>query len=380
MLWRTGTRHKPNCGEEPLRSGDARPKSLLQFFQMSKASIIQGEKMKKRFLISLTILALFGTGLPCQETVPLKLVQTFQLSPQVKGNFDHFGIDLKGGRLFATPEGYHAVVVFDLKTGKLVHKIDGIGKPHAVLYREDLNRIYVTDGDAGDLKIFDGTTYGLVSSVKLLEDADSIGYDPATKYLYIDNGGGDVHQTFSMLSVVDTTAGEKLADLKIDGETLEAMTLEKSTSKMYVNNRSKNQVSVVDRQKRELVASWPVTLCKNNVAMALDETNHRLFVACRTGQIAVLDTQTGKEVTSFPITKGVDDITYDAASKRVYAACDGAVDIYQQSGPDSYKLVGNVSTGPMGRTARLVPELKRYFVAVPQHGTTSAEVLVFEVL
>ncbi len=269
--------------------------------------------MKKRFLISLTILALFGTGLPCQETVPLKLVQTFQLSPQVKGNFDHFGIDLKGGRLFATPEGYHAVVVFDLKTGKLVHKIDGIGKPHAVLYREDLNRIYVTDGDAGDLKIFDGTTYGLVSSVKLLEDADSIGYDPATKYLYIDNGGGDVHQSFSMLSVVDTTAGEKLADLKIDGETLEAMTLEESTSKMYVNNRSKNQVSVVDRQKRELVASWPVTLCKNNVAMALDETNHRLFVACRTGQIAVLDTQTGKEVTSFPITKGVDDITYDAA-------------------------------------------------------------------
>jgi DNA-binding beta-propeller fold protein YncE len=341
---------------------------------------MQGEKMKKRFLISLTILALFGTGLRCQDTVPLKLVQTFKLSPQVKGNFDHFGIDLKGGRLFATPEGYHAVVVFDLKTGKLVHKIDGIGKPHAVLYREDLNRIYVTDGDAGDLKIFDGTTYSLVSSVKLLEDADSIGYDPATKYLYIDNGGGDVHQTFSMLSVIDTTAGEKLADLKIDGETLEAMALEKSTSKMYVNNRSKNQVSVVDRQKRELVASWPVTLCKNNVAMALDETNHRLFVACRTGQIAVLDTQTGKEVTSFPITKGVDDITYDAANKRVYAACDGAVDIYQQSGPDTYKLVGNVSTGPMGRTARLVPELKRYFVAVPQHGTTSAEVLVFEVL
>jgi len=50
-------------------------------------------------------------------------------------------------------------------------------------------------------------------------------------------------------------------------------------------------VSVVDREKRELLASWPVTLCKNNVAMALDEGNHRLFVACRTGQIAVLDTQ-----------------------------------------------------------------------------------------
>ncbi len=183
-----------------------------------------------------------------------------------------------------------------------------------------------------------------------------------------------------MLSVVDTTANQKLADLKVDGETLEAMALEKSTPKMYVNNRARNQVSVVDREKRELIASWPVTVCKNNVAMALDEANHRLFVACRTSQIAVLDTQTGKEVTSFPITKGVDDITYDAASKRVYAACDGAVDVFEQSSPDSYKLLGNISTGPMGRTARLVPELKRYFVAVPQHGTTSAKVLVFEVL
>src|SRR5713101_7910358 len=311
--------------------------------------------MKKWSTILVAALLFLGAQARSQTAAPIKLIQTYELPAEVKGNFDHFGIDLKGGRLFATPEGYHAVVVFDLKTGKLVHKIDGIGKPHAVLYREDLNRIYVTDGDAGDLKVFDGTTYKLVSSVKLLEDADSIGYDPATKFMYVNNGGGDAHQTYSMLSVIDTTANQKLADLKIDGETLEAMALEKSTPKMYVNNRARNQVSVVDREKRELIASWPVTVCKNNVAMALDEANHRLFVACRTSQIAVLDTQTGKEITSFAITKGVDDITYDAASKRIYAACDGAVDVFEQSSPDSYKLIGNVSTGPMGRTARLVP-------------------------
>src|SRR6184192_3769550 len=201
--------------------------------------------MKKRYLVLVAILGVFVEQAQCQVTAPIKLIQTLELPAEVKGNFDHFGIDLKGGRLFATPDGYHAVVVFDLKTGKLVHKIDGIGKPHAVLYREDLNRIYVTDGDAGDLKIFDGTTYKLLSSVKLLEDADSIGYDPATKLLYIDNGGGDVHQTYSMVSVVDTTAGKKVGDIKVDGDTLEAMRLEKSSPKMYVNNKAKNQVEVI---------------------------------------------------------------------------------------------------------------------------------------
>jgi DNA-binding beta-propeller fold protein YncE len=336
--------------------------------------------MKKHYSMLAAFLVLFTIPTRGQDAPPLRLAQTLTLPSDIRGNFDHFAVDLKGNRLFATPEGYKAVLVFELKSGKLIHTITGIGKPHAVLYRKDLNRIYITDGDAGDLKIFDGKTYALLSSVKLLEDADSIGYDAKTKYLYIDNGGGDVHQTYSMLSVVDTDAGKKLEDIKIDGDTLEAMALETSTPRLYVNNKAKNQVEVVDRQKRAIVASWPVTKCKTNVAMAFDEANHRLFIACRTGSIVVLDTQSGKEITALPITKGVDDVTYDPASKRIYAACDGSADVYEQTDPDQYKLLAQIPTGALGRTALLVPELKRYFVAVPQHGTDPGKILVFDVL
>jgi hypothetical protein len=31
-----------------------------------------------------------------------------------KGHLDHFGVDLKGHRLFVTPEDYKAVLVYDL--------------------------------------------------------------------------------------------------------------------------------------------------------------------------------------------------------------------------------------------------------------------------
>jgi DNA-binding beta-propeller fold protein YncE len=335
--------------------------------------------MRKRFFILAMMIAVLGVGTRAQEAAPLKLLHTFKLPADVKGNFDHFAIDLKTNRLFATPEGYKAVLVLDSQSGKLLHTIRGIEKPHAILYREDLNHLYVTDGEAGELKIFDSTSYALLSTVKLLLDTDSIGYDPATKFLYIDNGGGDVHETYSMISIVDTTAGKKVADIKVDGDTLEAMTLEKSSPKMYVNNKAKSQVEIIDRNKREIAASWPVTKSKTNVAMALDEANHRLFVACRGGDIVVFDTTSGKELTALPITKGVDDLVYDAGSRRLYASADGNADVYEQSDPDHYKLLGRVPTGPMGRTALLVPALKRYFVAVPQHGTESAEILVFEV-
>jgi DNA-binding beta-propeller fold protein YncE len=334
----------------------------------------------KRTLVTLwlALTALANQG-RCEQSAPLKLVQTFKLPANVKGNFDHFAIDLAGRRLFATPEEYKAVLVFDLTTGQLIHEITGIEKPHAILFRDDLKRLYVTDGEAGDVKIVDSDTYKILSSVKLLEDADSIGYDPVTKLLYIDNGGGDVHQTFSMLSVVDTTAGKKVTDIKVDGDTLEAMILDKSSSRIFLNNKAKSQVDVIDREKSALITSWPITLAKTNVAMAYDETNHRLFIACRSGGIVVLDSQTGKEITVLPITKGVDDAVFDPVRKRLYASCDGDVSVYEQTSPDSYKLLGKVPTGTLARTALLVPQLNRYFVAVPQHGTANAEVQVFEV-
>lgn len=332
--------------------------------------------------VALAACAIAGAAAGQESAAPLKLVATFKMPADVKGHFDHFGVDLAGKRLFATAEGYKAVLVFDLNSGQLIHTIGGIGIPHAVLYRLDVGRIYVTDGGAGALRIYDAKDYQLEKSVKLLVDTDSIAYDPATKYLYVVNGGGDAHQTFSTVSVIDTTLGEKLADIKIDGDTLEAMAVESASQRLYVNNRAKNQIEIVDREKRALTATWPVTMGKVNVAMAFDEPAHRLFVGCRSGAIVVFDTESGKEVTALPITTGVDDVVFDAASKRIYAACgggSGSVDVYQQEDPDHYHLLGKVTTSPGAKTGRLVTELGKYFVAAPAHGTTPAQVLVYSV-
>jgi DNA-binding beta-propeller fold protein YncE len=335
--------------------------------------------MKKSYSILFATLFLFAGKIAAQQSPPLKLVQTYKLPADVKGNFDHFAVDLSGNRLFATPEEYKAVLALDLNSGKLIHKITGIEKPHAILYRPDLKRLYITDGESGDLKIVDSDSYAILSSVKLLEDADSIGYDPKTKYLYIDNGGGDVHQTYSMISVVDTTAGKKLADIKVDGDTLEAVVLDNASPRIFVNNRAKNQVDVIDRDKRTLLTSWAITKSKTNVAMAYDAANHRLFIGCRGGGIVVVDTDSGKEIAMLEITKGVDDVVFDAASKRLYASCDGDADVYQQTDANTYKSLGKVPTGALARAALLVPELNRYFVAVPQKGSNSAEIKVYEV-
>jgi hypothetical protein len=59
--------------------------------------------MKKWVFVLLTVLSAPGTTVQSQETAPLKPLQTITLPPDVKRHFDHFEVDVKGNRLFATP-------------------------------------------------------------------------------------------------------------------------------------------------------------------------------------------------------------------------------------------------------------------------------------
>lgn len=323
-------------------------------------------------LLTMAIMPAFA-----QKDMPLKLKQTFKLPPTIKGHFDHLAVDLGQHRLFLTPEDFHAVLVINLNSGKLLQQIAGVAKPHAVLFRPDSDELYVTDGEDGSLKIFNGTTYKLKTRIPLLKDADSIGFDVSRDQLYIVNGGGDIGQKKSMLTEINTHTKTKVAEIAIDGDTIEAMALDVSRPTIYINNREKNQIEVIDRVQQKIVASWPLTLGKMNVAMALDEDHQRLFIGCRSGQILVLDSGTGKELQALAIPQGVDDLSYDETGKRLYAATDGAVSVYREVDADHYELLGNVPTGHLARTGYLVPALNRYFVAIPQHETTDAAILAF---
>jgi DNA-binding beta-propeller fold protein YncE len=361
-----------------------------------------------RYYFWIAVLALVAWATPrpvvaADDASPLKLVQTIDLAdirstvPDVSAgelaknltttrivgvpnHFDHLTPDLKNNRLFVVPEDNKSIEVYDIRSGKFVHSIKGIGVGHSVVWRPDIDRIFVTDGSDGDLKIFNGTTYELLKSVKLLADSDATGYDPVTHYLYIADGGLDAKLNYTFLEIVNTDTGEKVGQIKIDSNRLEAMAVEKSGSRLFLNMTEKNSIGVIDRKKNEVAAVWPLSGCKVNASVAIDEKNHRLFAACRDGNMNVLDSDTGKVLQNLPISTGVDDMTFDPASQRVYVATgEGFVNVFKEIDPDHYESVGKVPTGPLGKTGLLVPSMNEYFVAVPPHGETCAEVLVFKV-
>jgi DNA-binding beta-propeller fold protein YncE len=298
------------------------------------------------------------------------------------GDFDHFAVDLDGHRLFLTAEENAKLVVIDATSNKVIHTIENVQAPHAILFRSDLKKLFVVEGDASAVKVYDSDSFQPAGEIKVAIDADSIAYDPATHYMYVVNGGREAHTPYSLISVIDTNSSKKLRDIKINSNHVEAIVLEKSGPRMFMNIPGQNTIGVMDRSKAALTATWPLPEgAKLNVAMALDEANHRLFVVTRTpGKLIVLDSDSGKLVSSAPAVGMVDDMSYDAKQKRIYVAGDQFVDIFTQSDADHYALLGRVPGSFRAKTAILVPEWNRYYLAVPHHENHDAEVRVFEVL
>lgn len=314
---------------------------------------------------------------------PLRLVQTIEMPEVPAGPYaDHLAIDTHGHRLFTTPQANHAVDVLDLSSGKVQHTITGFGNPHAILYRQDRNRLFVTDGSAGNLKIFDATTFQQIGSIKLELNADGIAYDDRTGYLYVANGGDEAGKNYSLISIIDTAREQKIGDIRVESPALEAMAIDTATNRLYVNLPESSSIAVIDLKKEAVVSTWPLTLGKKNMAFAIDPAHHRLYVGCRDtdvrGSIVILDTDTGHELHRLPIGGWVDSMFYDPAMGRIYASCGvGEVFTYERDQGDTFKALQTTDTAVMAKTSLYSPQLDRLYVAVPHLGDTTAKILVF---
>lgn len=338
-------------------------------------------KLSKAVTVSAVILA-FAIGVFAEEKSPLKLLQSTPLPQLHDGDFDHLTPDVEGNRLFVTAEENSKVLIFDLKTNKLIHTIDDVKAPHSLLYRADLKKLFVVDSDLGEVKVYETESYKPIGRIKVREGADASGYDPSSKLLYVVNGGKDAKMPNAYISVIDVATGKTEADIKIDSNDVEGVIFERSGPRMFVNVRGKNAVEVYDRNNRSLIATWSIAEAgKNPTSMAFDENARRLFLGTRVpGKLVVLDSDSGKIVTGYPAAAMVDDMAYDGGGKRIYFAGTEFLDVFHEQDADHYDRIGHIPTSFRAKTGVLVPELKRYYLAVPHHEKQTAELRVYEVL
>jgi DNA-binding beta-propeller fold protein YncE len=323
--------------------------------------------------VLMLLLCLYPITAWSQENVSaLRLAQTMVL-PNVKGRIDHLAIDLEKQRLFVAALGNNTLEVIDLAAGKWGRSAGGLTEPQGLLYLAEPNRVFVTNGGDGSLKILDGQTLAPTGNVKFPEDADNIRYDQTRRQLYVGYGSG-------ALGIVNPDSGKRVGDIPLSSHP-ESFQLEATGSRIFVNVPAANQVAVVERDKRTVIATWPLGSARANFPMALDETGHRLFVGCREpAKVLVYDTTSGKITASMDVARDIDDIFFDSALKRLYLSCgEGFLHVFQQLDTDNYFAIQKLHTAAGARTCLFVPEHRRVYLAVPSRSKQPARINVYDV-
>jgi hypothetical protein len=335
----------------------------------------------KRVCAFAASLFLMASSLYAADTAPLKLVKTTPMPAVTGGDFDHFAVDRKNNRLYVVSEDYASIEVFDARTGEHLQSVLGVVKsPRKIALIEDKGELMVNDAGTASCKFLDAKDLHEIASVPLEPGPDAGVYDPVKRIFYVSNGGRAAHADSAYVSMISVDKRAVVGRIEVPATTLKTVVLDAKNDRLYVTERDKSQVAVIDLKQRKVERTFANPELHVGSAMAFDAVHHRLFVGDRKpGKLVVLNTDDGSTVATLPLGDTSDDMTYDEVHGRLYSSSAEGVDVIGQDSPNTYHLLQHVDTKG-GKVSIYVPWLKRYFVAhTKDEKSPVAELLIYEV-
>jgi DNA-binding beta-propeller fold protein YncE len=272
-----------------------------------------------------------------------------------EGGWDYLILDPATHRLYVS----HAtkVVVADVETGQVVGEIPDTPGVHGIALAPDLGRAFTSNGRGNSSTIVDLKTLKPIGTVQTGANPDSI------RYLQDRHEVWTFNHTGGSITAFDPMSGKVVATIEVGGELEEAVE-DPSANRVYVNVEDKGTIAVVDTLKHALVTTWPLDGCEGPTGLAFDAKNHLLLSACD-GKMAVIDSRSGKAVTSFPIAERVDGNGFDVATGLAFASSGtGVLTVAHEDAPNKFTVVQTAKTQPSGRTMWLDPATHRVYVPV----------------
>jgi hypothetical protein len=308
------------------------------------------------FLLSLGAVAAFA-----QSSAAYHATHTYTLGGD--GSWDYVVPDPPNHRLFIARQ--NRVMVVDEDSGSLLGEVTGIQGAHGTAIAENNGHGFATSGNDQSVVMFDLKTFKVLGRIPAAEDADAIVYDSASNRVFTLNG--DAHSS----TVIDARAGTLITNISLGGKPEYGASA--GDGKVYANLTDTSEVVEIDAKTATVARRWSTAPCKQPVAMAIDTAHHRLFSGCRSGVMAISDYQAGKVVATVSIGMGVDGAGYDAASANAFASnADGTLTVIHQDSPNQYHVAEIVQTPQGSRNMGLDPTNHRVFVVSAKFGPVPA--------
>src|SRR5437588_12563539 len=200
-----------------------------------------------------------------------RVTHTYTLGGE--GGRDYIVPDPVNHRLFIARQ--NRVMVVDEDSGALLGEVTGIQGAHGTAVAAGTGHGFATSGNDQSVVMFDLKTFKVLGRIPAAEDADAIIHDPASNRVFTFNG--DARSS----TVIDPKGGTLITNIPLGGKPEYGASA--GDGKVYANLTDTNEVVEIDAASAAVARRWPTAPCKQPVAMAIDTEHHRLFSGCRSG-------------------------------------------------------------------------------------------------
>jgi YVTN family beta-propeller protein len=282
------------------------------------------------------------------------------------GGWDYLTVDAAARRVYVSHSTQ--VDVLDADSFALVGTIPNTPGVHGIAIASELGRGYISAGKADAAIAFDLKTLKPLGESKVGKKPDAIIYEPLTKRIYVMNGDSE------SISVLNAADGMVVGNIALGGGPEFAVSDGKGN--LYVNLEEQNETLHIDVNTLKVKDRWPLAPCATPTSLAMDLDSRRLFVGCRSKQLAVLNADTGKIVFTAPIGERVDAAAFDGKTRLLYLSTgDGKVFVFHQDSPDNYSMAQEITTKAGAKTMGYDPQTGNLFVPTSDNGAMQVLVL-----
>src|SRR6202521_4746689 len=310
------------------------------------------------FVLSILILGAYALSVSAQGGYHLIKKVPLAVAPGGGEYFDYILVDPDARRVYVSHGTEDVVLNADDYSLTGTMSDPRFKRVHGVALAKDLNKGFISDGEAQSAFVFDIKTMKVTGEIKTNQpDTDSIIYEPASKRIFTSNGSS--HNS----TVIDPAKETVIKNIDLVGA-VEFPAVD-GKGMVYDNNEDNNDVAVIDAKTLEIKSRWPVAPEGQAVALAIDAKNRRLFSAGRNPQFLVMmDADKGNVIQSFPITAGVDPIQFEPSTAMVFVSTrEGMVHIYHEDSPSKLSEVETVKTEFGAKTMGIDPKTHNLYLS-----------------
>jgi YVTN family beta-propeller protein len=266
---------------------------------------------------------------------------------------------VSGQTLYAAYTSHARVAALDTRTNQVAASIVDTGNVHGVAIDVDRNLGFASDGKDNRIAVFDLSTHKLVNRIAIPgEEPDAIIFDAKAALVYVANAKS------ASGTLIDPTTQSVVATIPLGGGGPEFCVADPNTGVIYQNLEESEEVVVIDPLKRAVISRFKLPEGQSPTGIALDASNHRLFVTGSKKKLSILNADTGAIIVTLPIGYLSDGVAYDSVLERAYTANGlGSITIVQRKTPDQYVVLETVGTRIGSHSVSVDPTTHRIYIA-----------------